>query len=81
MPCASLTATPCDASVSTPKRNVTNAKRIVADVARALPARDCACRHALDGAIITPPDLWPEETTRELAPILSRRHAPEAVQP
>ena len=62
-------------------RNVANAKRIVADVARALPARDCACPRALDTAIVTSRDLWPEETARELAPILSRRRAAETVQP
>jgi 5'-methylthioadenosine phosphorylase len=62
-------------------RNVANAKRIVADVARALPARDCACPRALDTAVVTAQELWPDETARELAPILSRRHAAEAVRP
>jgi 5'-methylthioadenosine phosphorylase len=63
------------------RRNVVNAKRIVADVARKLPPRECACGNALDNAIVTAPDLWPEDTERDLAPILSRRHAAEAVQP
>ena len=70
-----------DLIVSNLVRNVATAKRIVADVARALPARDCACAHALDNAIVTARALWPEETARDLTPLLSRRHAAEAVQP
>ena len=61
-------------------KNVANAKRIVAGVARSLPGRGCACAHALDDAVVTPLELVPEETTRDLAPILARRGAREAVQ-
>jgi 5'-methylthioadenosine phosphorylase len=61
-------------------KNVANAKRIVADVAGALPARDCACARALDDAVVTSLDLVPETTKRDLAPILARRGAREAVQ-
>ncbi len=55
--------------------NVARARRIVADVARALPQRTCACAGALARAIITPPELWPEDTKRDLAPILDRARA------
>jgi 5'-methylthioadenosine phosphorylase len=56
------------------RRNVGNARRIVAAAARALPQRrDCACGDALASAIITPLELVPEETKRDLAPILARR--------
>ncbi|MBI5283695.1 MAG: S-methyl-5'-thioadenosine phosphorylase [Chloroflexi bacterium] len=55
------------------RRNVAIARRIVAAVARALPAaRTCTCADALATAIITPLDIVPEETTRDLAPILAR---------
>jgi 5'-methylthioadenosine phosphorylase len=54
------------------RRNVANAKRIVASVAAALPARTCACKDALATAIVTPMELAPEQVKRELAPILSR---------
>ena len=54
-------------------RNVATAQRVVAAVARALPAsRECACATALESALITPPDLVPEETKRRLAPIVER---------
>ena len=61
--------------------NVGKARRIVADVARALPARTCACADALTHAIITPLDAVSEGTKRDLAPILARAHlAPQADQ-
>jgi 5'-methylthioadenosine phosphorylase len=56
-------------------KNVANAKRIVAEIAAALPARDCACARALEHATVTPMELVPEETKRDLAPILARRAA------
>ena len=55
------------------RRNVANARKIAATVARALPdARTCRCAAALADAIITPLDVVPEETKRDLAPILAR---------
>ena len=54
------------------KRNVGNAKRIVASVAASLPPRDCTCKDALATAIITPMDIVPEQAKRDLEPILSR---------
>jgi 5'-methylthioadenosine phosphorylase len=54
------------------QRNVADARRIVADVARALPERTCACASALSSAIITPMHLVPDDIKRDLAPILDR---------
>ena len=55
------------------KRNVETAKRVVADVVRALPAsRDCRCPSALAQALVTAPELVPEETKRKLSPIIDR---------
>jgi 5'-methylthioadenosine phosphorylase len=52
------------------KRNVGNARRVIAGVAAALPERSCACANALSTAIITPMDAVPEQVKRDLAPIL-----------
>lgn len=57
------------------RRNVAKARGIVADAARALPKRKCACAGALANAILTPMHLVPDEIKRELEPILSRTHA------
>ncbi|MEX2246987.1 MAG: S-methyl-5'-thioadenosine phosphorylase [Dehalococcoidia bacterium] len=55
------------------RANVANAKRIVAAFAAALPAeRRCDCASALRDAIVTPLHLAPDETKRDLAPILAR---------
>ncbi len=62
------------------QRNVASARRIVADVARALPARTCACGSALATAIITPPHLWPDDAKHDLFPILERARSKEAAQ-
>lgn len=61
-----------DLIIANLRRNVANARRIAASVAAALPARSCACREALTNAIVTPLDLVPEETKRNLAPVLAR---------
>lgn len=57
------------------RQNVARARSIVADAARTLPPRTCACASALSSAIITPLDLVPDETRRDLAPILDRARA------
>jgi 5'-methylthioadenosine phosphorylase len=57
------------------RANVSHARGIVAETARTLPERTCACAHALSDAIITQVDLVPEETRRDLAPILDRAPA------
>lgn len=61
-----------DMIIANLRRNVANARRIAASVAAALPARTCACRDALTSAIVTPLDLVPDDTKRNLAPILAR---------
>jgi 5'-methylthioadenosine phosphorylase len=61
-----------DMIIANLRRNVANARRIAASVAASLPARTCACRDALSNAIVTPLDLVPGETKRNLAPILAR---------
>ncbi|MEX1253598.1 MAG: S-methyl-5'-thioadenosine phosphorylase [Dehalococcoidia bacterium] len=54
-------------------RNVETARRVVAQAVRALPAaRDCQCASALATALVTAPELVPEETKRRLGPIVSR---------
>ena len=48
------------------------AARAVASLARALPAGDCACRHALEGAIITDRAAIPEATRERLRVIAGK---------
>lgn len=65
-------------------RNVAHAREIVATVARSLPqASTCGCADALATAIVTPLELVPDETKRDLAPILARyvEAQREAVKP
>ena len=60
-------------------KNVETAKRIVAEAAAALPpARDCACPTALASALVTAPELVPEETKRDLEPLIGRYMPVEA---
>lgn len=54
-------------------KNSENARRLMATVVPGLPGEfDCPCRHALKDAIITAPELVPEETRKRLEPILGR---------
>jgi 5'-methylthioadenosine phosphorylase len=54
-------------------KNVDVAKQAISAAVRNLPSRsDCSCGRALSSALITPPDLVPEETKRRLAPIIER---------
>jgi 5'-methylthioadenosine phosphorylase len=54
-------------------KNVEMAKRAVASALASLPDRsECSCGQALASALITPPDLVPEETKRRLGPIIER---------
>lgn len=53
---------------------VETARRVVALAIEQLPdARNCACAHSLDNALVTRPDLVPPATLRKLAPILGDR--------
>ena len=51
---------------------VTAQKTIAAAVERIGAARTCACKDALATAIITQPPLWPEQTKKELEPIIGK---------
>jgi 5'-methylthioadenosine phosphorylase len=59
--------------IATLTQNAVTAQRVIADtVARIGPERPCACGGALASAIITRPDVVPEELKRALAPIVGR---------
>ncbi len=59
--------------ISTLKSNVVKAKKIIAEAVKGLPGRDgCRCATALEHAIVTDPELVPEETMKRLAPIIGR---------
>ena len=55
-------------------RNVRNAQAIMREAVRRLAQseRTCACGSALRNAIFTPPDLWPEATTKRLEAIIKK---------
>ncbi len=54
-------------------RNSATAKAVLRATLRRLPAaRACECAHALQHALFTAPELVPEETKRDLAPIVGR---------
>lgn len=53
--------------------NVARAKRAVRELVRRLPQeRACACGDALSTALVTPLDLVPDETKRDLQPIIGK---------
>ena len=54
-------------------QNVAAARRVVSLAVQRLPQeRSCACAQALRDALVTPLELVPEETRRDLAPIIGR---------
>ncbi len=54
-------------------RSVETAKSVVAKTVAALSeARECSCGSALANALVTAPDLVPEDVKRDLAPIIDR---------
>ncbi len=54
-------------------QNAENARAVVRSVlSEPAPDGSCDCRHALDNAVITRRDLWPDETHRRLLPLLER---------
>jgi len=55
-------------------RNVRNAQLIMRETVKRLQgsARQCKCASALQNAIFTAPDLWPEATTRKLDAIIGK---------
>ena len=56
------------------RQNVATAQRVVAEIVRRLPERsaDHPCANALSGALVTDPMRIPEETRRNLAPIVGK---------
>jgi 5'-methylthioadenosine phosphorylase len=55
------------------KRNAETARQAVANIAGLLPrTRDCICATALDAAMITRPDVVPQETIERLGPLMER---------
>ena len=62
-----------DLIVANLTQNAATAQKTIADaVGRLNGPRTCACKDALATAIITRPDLVPEQTKRDLAPIIGR---------
>ena len=55
-------------------KNVRNAQVIMREAVRRLAARErpCECGSALKNAIFTPPDLWPEATTKRLEAVIKK---------
>jgi 5'-methylthioadenosine phosphorylase len=54
-------------------QNAKTAQHAIAKAVSSLPAeRACACQNALATAIITRPDAVPEQTKRDLAPIIGK---------
>jgi len=55
-------------------KNVRNAQVIMREAVRRLAAaeRACGCGAALKNAIFTPPDLWPDATTKKLEAIIKK---------
>ncbi len=55
-------------------KNVQNAQRIMREAVARLAAkrRGCECGSAIKNAIFTPPDMWPEATTRKLDAIIRK---------
>ncbi len=55
------------------RRNAAAAQKVVSLAVQRLPQeRTCACAHALRDALVTPFDLVPESTRRDLVPIIGR---------
>ena len=60
-------------------KNAETAQRVLGAALRELPAtRDCACPSALATALVTAPELVPEETKHRLRPIIGRYMSVEA---
>ena len=54
-------------------KNSQSAQRVIKEVLKILPDEfDCACQHALQNAIITNPDVIPEETKEKLKVIIGK---------
>ncbi|MBI4332959.1 MAG: S-methyl-5'-thioadenosine phosphorylase [Chloroflexi bacterium] len=59
--------------LATMQQNVANARRIISAAAAAIPGRrDCSCAEALKTAIVTAPDMMPEQVKRDLSLLLGK---------
>jgi len=67
-------AVTADAVIEYLNKNVRNAQEIMREAVKSLASgqRDCKCGTALQNAIFTAPDLWPQATARKLAAILEK---------
>ena len=67
-------AVTADAVIEYLNKNVRNAQVIMREAVKSLAIgqRDCKCGTALQNAIFTAPDLWPQATARKLAAILEK---------
>ncbi|HXM46749.1 MAG TPA: S-methyl-5'-thioadenosine phosphorylase [Pyrinomonadaceae bacterium] len=67
-------AVTADAVIEYLNKNVRNAQVIMREAVKSLASgqRDCKCGTALQNAIFTAPDLWPQATARKLAAILEK---------
>jgi 5'-methylthioadenosine phosphorylase len=63
-----------DTGVSYLNKNVRNAQLILREAIKRLKAseRDCKCGSALEHAIFTQPDNWPEATAQKLEAIIKK---------
>jgi 5'-methylthioadenosine phosphorylase len=54
-------------------QNAATAQKTIADAVDTISgARTCGCKDALATAIITQPPLWPEQTKKDLMPIIGK---------
>jgi len=67
-------AVTADAVIEYLNKNVRNAQVIMREAVKSLASgqRDCKCGTALQNAIFTAPDFWPQATARKLAAILEK---------
>src|SRR6202008_1187669 len=62
-----------DLIVANLMQNAATAQKTIAEVvARIGSERSCACKDALATAIITQPQLWPEQTKKDLWPLVGK---------
>jgi 5'-methylthioadenosine phosphorylase len=62
-----------DMIVANLQQNAETAQRLIAEAVERVPReRECLCAEALAAAIITRPDAIPEQTKRDLAPIIGK---------
>ncbi len=58
--------------IKTLTANVEKAQQVIRKMVPTLTDKDCACHHALESAIMTKPELIPDEVKRNLKPIIGK---------